>query len=135
MSKKIVYIERKEKLCTAHRLYSNKLSHEENLAIFGKCTNIHGHNYTLYVTIKAPIDEKTGMVINFTDLKKVIKEKVFAKMDHKYLNDDVEEFKNLVPTAENITYVIWQWLKPEIKDLYEIKLDETDNNTTIYRGE
>jgi len=135
MSDKIVYITRKESLCIAHKLYNHELSHEENLAIYDKCTNCHGHNFNLYVTVKAPIDPLTGMVMNFKELKRIVRENVYDIMDHKYLNEDVEEFKTLMPTAENVAYVIWQWLSPKIKGLYEVKLEETDNNSTIYRGE
>ncbi|MFZ8865033.1 MAG: 6-pyruvoyl trahydropterin synthase family protein [Rickettsiales bacterium] len=135
MNKKIIYLVRKEKLCIAHRLYNDKLSHQENINLYDKCINIHGHNFTLFVTIKAKINDETGMVMNFKELKTIIKENVFDKMDHKYLNADIEEFKTLVPTAENVAYVIWQWLAPKLDNLHEIKLEETDNNTTIYRGE
>lgn len=134
MSNKEVYLVRKERLCIAHRLYNDNFSHKKNKELYNKCVNIHGHNYVLFVTIKAVIDDETGMVMNFKNLKEIITENVIDKMDHKYLNEDIEEFKTLIPTAENVAYVIWTWLKPKIDSLYEVKLEETDKNTTIYRG-
>lgn len=131
---KTSFITKKTSLCIAHKLYSNEISHEENLKIYGKCTNIHGHNLIVYITIKGEVDPITGMVANFTDLKSIIKKNIYDKVDHKYLNDDVEEFKNLVPTTENIAIVFWNWLIKDLPSLEEIKIFETDNNSTIYRG-
>ncbi len=136
MSNFTSYITRKESLCIAHRLYNPNFSHQKNLEIYEKCTNCHGHNFNLFVTIKAKIDKETGMVMNFKDLKQIIRKEVYDKMDHKYLNEDIDEFKgSLMPTAENIAVVIWRWLKPKLPNLYEIRLEETENNATIYRGE
>ena len=87
------------------------------------------------MTLRGPVDPETGVLLNLTDLKKIIREKVTDRFDHKHLNMDVEEFRNLNPTAENIAIVIWEILKPEIEYLYEIKLQETENNIAIYRGE
>jgi len=136
VKKHISYITRKESLSIAHKLYNPNFSHEKNLQIYDKCTNCHGHNFTLFVTIKDYIDEETGMVMNFKELKSIVRKEVYDKIDHKYLNEDIEEFKdNLMPTAENMAMVIWQWLTPKLPNLFEVKLEETDNNSTIYRGE
>lgn len=129
---------RRETFSASHRLLSKDLSDAENEALFGKCfhPNGHGHNYVLKVSVHGDIDPKTGIVMNLTDLKKIIQDKVMTKVDHRHLNLDVEEFKSLNPSAENIAYVIWQWLKPALGDLlYEIELFETENNIAIYRGE
>lgn len=134
----VAILTRRETFSASHRLYSNKLSEEENRALFGKCAHVngHGHNYTLDVSVKGSVDAKTGLVMNLTDLKKTIQEKVMAKVDHKHLNLDVVEFTSLNPTAENIAYVIWQWLKPELGNLlYEVRLRETEHNFAVYRGE
>ena len=135
MSKYTSYITRKQSLCIAHKLYNPNFSHEKNLEIYDKCTNCHGHNFNLFVTVKSEIDPETGMVMNFKELKRIVREHVYDKMDHKYLNEDIAEFKTIMPTAENIAVVIWQWLLPELPNLVEIRLEETDNNSTIYRGE
>lgn len=135
MSKKrYAYIVRKETFATAHRLCVNEWSDEKNLEVYSKCTNNHGHNYKLYVTIKSEVDPVSGMVMNFSEVKRIIRENVVNKLDHKLMNDDVEEFKNMCPTTENVAYVIWEWLKPDIPDLVEVKIEETENNTVIYRG-
>jgi len=128
---------RRETFSASHRLYSNQMSDEQNHALFGKCAHVngHGHNYVLEVSVKGGID-KNGLVMNLTDLKQIIHDNVLAKVDHKHLNLDVQEFKTLNPTAENIAFVIWGWLKPSLGGLlYEVKLHETENNVAIYRGE
>jgi 6-pyruvoyltetrahydropterin/6-carboxytetrahydropterin synthase len=135
MNKNISYITRKTSLSLAHKLYNSNWSSQKNIEIYGKCSNCHGHNFNLFVTIKGEIDQDSGMVINFSDLKNVIDKEVCSKIDHKFLNNDVAEFKDIVPTSENICLVIWSWLKPKLPNLFEIKLEETGNNTTTYRGE
>ena len=134
---KIIYLTRRETFSAAHRLHSEELSEEENARFFGKCNNKygHGHNYTLYVTVRGAVDPKTGVLVNLSDLKRIIRELVTDRFDHRHLNEDVEEFKTLNPTAENIAIVIWELLKPHVDSLYEIKLEETANNVAIYRGE
>ncbi len=134
-SKRIGEITRKEIFSTAHKLYTEELSPEENWQLYNKCSNCHGHNYTISVTIKGEVDPVTGMVMNLNELKDIMMKNAIDKVDHKYLNEDVEIFKEIIPTAENIVWVIWQWLKPHLPNLYEIKLQETENNITIYRGE
>ena len=134
----ITYLTRRATFSASHRLHSVNLSKEKNIELFGKCNNPngHGHNYILKVTVKGTIDEKTGMVMNLSDLKKMVEENVVSKLDHKNLNLDVPEFKDLNPTAENIAIVIWNLLKPKLKNsLYEIKLVESENNSVVYRGE
>lgn len=134
-----VYITRRENFCAAHRLHSEQLSGEENRKIFGKCNNPngHGHNYTLKVTVAGEIDPVSGMVMNLTLLKEAIEFLIIEVMDHKHLNIDVPEFKNLNPTAENIAVVIWNLLQNKLPPglLYEVKLYETEHNSVFYRGE
>jgi len=134
----MVYVTRRETFNAAHRLYNPNYSDEENLRIFGKCSNPHwhGHNYVLEVVVKGDIDESTGFVINQKDLKKIIKEKVIEKMDHKNLNIETDFMKDVIPTSENIVIGIWGQLINEIKQgkLYSVKLYETENNYFEYRG-
>lgn len=128
---------RRETFSASHRLYSAAMSDEQNRALFGKCAHVngHGHNYVVEVSVKGAID-KNGLVMNLTDLKQAIHDHVLSKVDHKHLNLDVPEFKTLNPTAENIAYVIWGWLKPSLGSLlHEVKLHETENNVAVYRGE
>ncbi|MCH7826963.1 MAG: 6-carboxytetrahydropterin synthase [Bacteroidetes bacterium] len=134
----MVYVTRRETFNAAHRLYNPNYSDEENLKIFGKCSNPnwHGHNYVLEVIVKGKVDESTGFVINQKDLKKIIREKVIDKMDHKNLNIETDFMQGVIPTSENIVVAIWEQLVNEIKQgkLYSVKLYETENNYFEYRG-
>ncbi|MCH8169625.1 MAG: 6-carboxytetrahydropterin synthase [Bacteroidetes bacterium] len=134
----MVYVTRRETFNAAHRLYNPNYSDEENLRIFGKCSNPnwHGHNYVLEVVVKGEVDESTGFVIDQKDLKRVIREKVIDKMDHKNLNIETDFMQGVIPTSENIVIAIWEQLVNEIKqgNLYSVKLYETEKNYFEYRG-
>lgn len=111
----------------AHCLKGKRYSDEENIKIYGKCSNLHGHNYKLFVTVSGEVQED-GMIINFKEMKEIIREKIVERFDHKYLNEVMQE----VPTAENMCIVIWNILEGEFNvlniELYELKLYETDNS-------
>ena len=134
----VVYITRKESFSASHRLHSLKLSDEENRSIFGKCNNKngHGHNYTVKVTIRGPVDPITGMVMNLTDLKKHMG-CVLQPLDHKNLDLDVPFFADTCSTAENVAVYIWNNLTKLLPEgfLYEVKVNETGKNSAHYRGE
>lgn len=127
---------RKEHFNSAHRLHNNSLSDHENEAIFGKCNNpnFHGHNYDLIVKVIGEIDPKTGYVIDTKFLKTVIQNYVIEKFDHKNLNLDTEEFKDLNPTTENIAMVIYSILRKKLDSCYELKITlyETERNFVEY---
>ena len=133
-----VTVSRKAHFNAAHRLFNPQWSAEENERTFGKCNNpqFHGHNYELIVSVKGEIDPLTGYVIDMKVLKDLIKEKVEDRFDHKNLNTQTEEFKNLNPTAENIAVVIYNLLREEIETKYELKirLYETPRNFVEYEG-
>jgi len=144
----IVYLTRRQAFSACHRLHSRWLSDEANREVFGKCNNPngHGHNYTLEVTVKGPMDAKTGMVMNLTDLKKAIDVTVMDTLDHKNLDKDVSYFsKSSGPpsTTENVAVFIWNSIADHMRDtrcagaaeLYEVKIWETDKNIVVYRGE
>lgn len=119
----------------AHRLLNTSWSDEKNEAVFGKCNlpNYHGHNYVLETWVEGPIDPDTGYVIDLGVLKKIIKEEVEEPFDHRNLNLDVPEFKNLNPTAENIAMVIYNKLQPRLSEFkLTVRLYETDNNFVEY---
>ena len=122
----------------AHRLHNPDWDIEKNKAVFGKCNNpsYHGHNYELIVKVYGEIDPVTGFVIDMKVLKDIINEFVLEKLDHKNLNIDVEEFKNLNPTAENIAVVIWNILRTKIDKNLEltVRLYETPRNFVEYDG-
>lgn len=134
----IVTINRKEHFNAAHRLFNESWSDEKNEEVFGKCNNPnwHGHNYEMVVSLKGEVDPDTGYVYDMKKLSDLIKERVLNKFDHKNLNLDVTEFKNLNPTAENIVKVIYDLLRPEIEDRYEMKITlyETERNFVEYPG-
>ena len=134
-----VTVHRKAHFNAAHRLYRKDWSEEKNASVFGKCNNpnYHGHNYELIVSVTGPIDPETGFVIDMKVLKDLIFEEIEEHFDHKNLNEDLEEFKNLNPTAENIAGVIWQKLRTKIKsNLHlEVTLYETPRNFVTYSGE
>lgn len=131
-----VSVFRKEHFNAAHRLNNPLLSVEENKAVFGKCnnTNFHGHNYELIVKISGFVDPVTGYVVDMKRLSDIIKEEIIEKFDHKNLNLDVIEFKELNPTAENIAITIYNILKEKINKKHELKivLYETARNYVEY---
>ena len=135
MGKKVA-IFRKENFNSAHRLFNAGWDDEKNMEVFGKCAlpNYHGHNYELIVKIIGEPDEKTGYVMDLKKLSDLVKDKIIDRFDHKNLNLDTKEFKNLNPTAENIAVVIYEILRPHIpkeKDL-QIRLYETPRNFVEY---
>jgi len=95
----------------------------------GKCRNLHGHSYKLFVSLEGEVNPETGMIIDFDDLSKVVRDKVIFPLDHRFLND-------LIPlsTAENISTWIWEQLKPALPELSQLELFETADNCVIYRG-
>ena len=131
-----VSVFRKEHFNAAHRLNNPLLSNEENNAVFGKCNNInfHGHNYELIVKVIGFVDPVTGYVIDMKLLSDIIKAEIIEKFDHKNLNLDLIEFKELNPTAENIAITIYNILKEKIDTKYELKivLYETARNYVEY---
>ncbi|RKE98063.1 6-pyruvoyl trahydropterin synthase family protein [Ichthyenterobacterium magnum] len=134
-----VTVSRKAHFNAAHRLYRKDWTHEKNDAIFGKCNNpnFHGHNYELIVSVTGEIDKETGYVIDMKVLKDIIKSEVEDAFDHKNLNLEVLEFKDLNPTAENIVVVIYNKIKPKLDASFdiEITLYETPRNFVVYSGE
>ena len=133
-----VTVSRKAHFNAAHRLYRKDWTASQNDEIFGKCANphYHGHNYELIVHVKGPIDSQTGYVIDMKVLKDLIKDEVEDRMDHKNLNEEVPEFSELIPTAENIAVVIYNLLKPHFNENQELSvtLYETPRNYVSYSG-
>ncbi|WP_372946443.1 6-pyruvoyl tetrahydropterin synthase family protein [Muriicola sp.] len=133
-----VKVSRRAHFNAAHRLYRPDWKDEKNEAVFGKCNNphFHGHNYELIVSVTGEIDPETGFVIDVKILKDLIKAEVEDAFDHKNLNLEVPEFKDLNPTAENIAVVIWNKLRPHIKsaDELEVVLYETPRNFVTFSG-
>ncbi len=122
----------------AHRLHNPQWTDEKNQEVFGPCNNpnYHGHNYELEVKLTGETDPQTGYLFDLKMLKDLIRDQIENRFDHKNLNLDTEEFKNLNPTAENICYVIWQILRSHLDDKYElsVRLYETPRNYVEYPG-
>jgi 6-pyruvoyltetrahydropterin/6-carboxytetrahydropterin synthase len=129
---------RKAHFNAAHRLHNPKWSDEKNKEVFGLCNNpsYHGHNYELIVKVVGEVDPETGFLIDLKYLKDLIKVHIEDRFDHKNLNIDTVEFKDLNPTAEHICYVIWKILRAELADKYElsVRLYETPRNFVEYPG-
>ena len=114
----------------SHRYWNNDFTEEENLSIFGKCTSEygHGHNYVLETTVRGPVDEDTGMIINIYKLKPILKS-VLKQFDHKFLNLDTDYFEKLIPTTENFAKILYECINEKLKDseceLLKVRLYET----------
>ena len=133
---KRVSVVRKEHFNAAHRLFNAGWDDEKNKRVFGKCSNpnYHGHNYEMEVKLTGEIDEETGFVMDVKELSDLIHELVLDRFDHKNLNLDVPEFKDLNPTAENICIVIYELLRARIDERFDlrIRLYETERNFVEY---
>ena len=134
----MISVTRKSHFNAAHRLHNNEWSDEKNNIFYGLCNNknYHGHNYDLEVTVKGEIDPESGYLVDMKVLSDIIEENICKKFDHKNLNLDTTEFRNLIPTAENIAVVIWNILREKIdkKLKLSIKLFETPRNFVEYSG-
>jgi 6-pyruvoyltetrahydropterin/6-carboxytetrahydropterin synthase len=135
----MVYLTRRASFSAAHQLWSPQLSEAENLALYDKCANPHGHghNYELEVTIRGVPDPLTGMVLNLSDMKQIMYEQVICWVDHKHLNYDVPWLEGVIPTTEVLVMKFWERLVHSFPEgmLYEVKLYETEHNIAAYRGE
>jgi 6-pyruvoyltetrahydropterin/6-carboxytetrahydropterin synthase len=127
---------RKAHFNAAHRLHNPAWPEEKNSEVFGLCNNpnYHGHNYELEVKVSGEVDPQTGYLIDMKVLKRLIREEVEKRFDHKNLNLDTEEFRHLNPTAEHICYVIWQRLRSKLDEKYDltVRLYETPRNFVEY---
>lgn len=134
-----VTVNRKAHFNAAHRLFKQEWDDRRNEEVFGKCSNphYHGHNYELIVSVTGEIDKRTGFVMDLKLLKDLIHAKVEQPFDHKNLNVEVPEFREMNPTAENIAVVIWQKLRKELEDHLdlEVTLYETPRNFVSYKGD
>lgn len=134
----MIYITRRERFNSAHKLFREEWTDAQNLETFGKCSNPnwHGHNYELFVTVKGEIDAKTGFVMDLKELKRIIRTYVTDKLDHKNINLDVDFMKDKMASTEVLAVEIYNQLRPHIEGhnvkLHAIKLFETENNSVEY---
>lgn len=135
----MVYLTRKAEFSASHYYHNPQFTAEENRRIFGKCNNPHGHghNYTLEVTVRGQIDQNSGFVVDLKELKDVMNREVIDAVDHRFLNEEVKEFRDRIPTTENLAVTIWKWLQPKLNvaRLHRIRLYETPDLFVDYYGE
>src|SRR4029077_2613946 len=131
-------LSRRYRFAASHRLHSAQFDEEENRRIYGKCNNPygHGHNYVVEVAVSGPVDPSTGMIANLADLDAFVENEVIEPFDHKYLNEEISEFRENVPTAENICIEIFNRLRrfPRAR-LERVRVEETGLNSFEYAGE
>ena len=136
----MIHITRRERFNAAHRLFREDFTDEQNLEVFGKCSNPnwHGHNYELFVTVKGDVNDQTGFLVNLKKLSLLIKEHVIAKLDHKNINLEVPFMEGKLASTENLAVGIWNELDPHIKplgaELHCVKVTESENNFVEYFG-
>ena len=125
-----VLVSRRESFNAAHQLCDPAVSEAENRRLYGKCANLHGHNYVLEVVVAGEIDPTTGYVLDLKQLSDVISRRIIEDVDHRNLNTDVPWLKGLIPTAENLAVAFWERVEPELPagSLRSIRLWETDKN-------
>ena len=129
---------RRYRFAASHRLHSPRLSEEENCRIYGKCNNPygHGHNYVVEVGVSGAVDPATGMIVNLADLDSFVEGEVIEAFDHKSFNEDVEAFRERVPTTEYVCMEIYERLKRfPLAKLERVRVEETSNNAFEYGGE
>lgn len=136
----MIYITRKATFNAAHKLFQPQLTQEENLAIYGKCANPnwHGHNYSLFITVKGEVNPETGFLVNLKWLKEITNKYVIDKVDHLNLNMDVDFMRDKLTSTENLAIAIWEEMLPHIEEagatLHCVKICETENNYVEYFG-
>jgi 6-pyruvoyltetrahydropterin/6-carboxytetrahydropterin synthase len=135
----IVTVTRRMTFNAAHRVHNPELSDLENARLFGKCNNPnwHGHNYVLEVSVRGPVEDRTGYVMDLAHLREVVGREIIEKVDHRNLNLDVDFMRGVIPTTENLAVACWRILAPAIApaQLQRIRLWESENNMVEYAGE
>ena len=135
----MVYLTRKAEFSASHYYHNPEFTPEENQRIFGKCNNPHGHghNYTLEVTVKGNVDQRSGFVVDLKELKEIMNREVIDAMDHRFLNKEVADFQDQIPTTENLAITIWRRLQPKLNlaELHRVRVYETPDLFVDFYGE
>ena len=135
----MILLTRKAEFSAAHYYWNDSLSAEENERVFGKCANRngHGHNYALEVTVWGEIDPVTGFVVDLKELKEILQREVVGVYDHRHLNLEIPEFKNVIPTTENIAVAVWRRLDGKIPHakLHRVRVYEMADLFADFYGE
>jgi len=130
-------LNRRYRFAASHRLHSDQLGDAENRRVYGKCNNPygHGHNYVVEVAVSGPVDPATGMIANLSDLDDFVERTVIEPFDHKYLNEEIEEFRAHVPTTENLCIEIFNRVREfPFAKLERVRVEETGLNSFEYAG-
>lgn len=135
----MVYLTRKAEFSASHYYHNPEFTPEENKRVFGKCNNPHGHghNYTLEVTVKGAVDRRSGFVVDLKELKEMMNREVIDALDHRFLNKEVAEFSQVIPTTENLAIHIWNRLQPKLRlaELHRVRVYETPDLFVDFYGE
>ena len=125
-----VLVSRRESFNAAHQLRDPGLSEAENRRLYGKCVNLHGHNYVLEVVVAGEIDQTTGYVLDMKQLSDVMSKRILEDVDHHNLNTDIPWLEGLIPTAENLAVAFWERIRSELPagSLRSVRVCETDKN-------
>jgi len=132
-----VELGRRYRFAASHRLHTQGLSEEENRRVYGKCNNPygHGHNYVLEVSVSGEVDAATGMVANLAELDSFVQGAVIEPFDHRYLNEEIPAFREIVPTTENLCVEVFERLKRfPLATLERVRIEETGKNSFEYSG-
>ena len=135
----MVYLTRKAEFSASHYYHNPEFTPEENQRVFGKCNNPngHGHNYTLEVTVKGEVDPRSGFVVDLKELKQIMNREVIDALDHRFLNKELPEFRDAIPTTENVAIDIWRRLEAKLKvaRLHRVRVYETHDLFVDFYGE
>jgi 6-pyruvoyltetrahydropterin/6-carboxytetrahydropterin synthase len=135
----MVYLTRRCEFSASHYYHNPELTAEENRRIFGKCNNPngHGHNYTLELTVKGEVDERSGFVVDLRELKQILEREVMDVFDHRHLNMEVPEFRQQIPTTENVAIAIWNRIEPKLKlaKMHRVRVYESPDLFVDFYGE
>jgi 6-pyruvoyltetrahydropterin/6-carboxytetrahydropterin synthase len=135
----MVYLTRRCEFSASHYYHNSEFTAEENRRIFGKCNNPngHGHNYTLELTVKGEVDERSGFVVDLRELKEVLEREVMDVFDHRHLNLEVPEFRTQIPTTENVAIAIWKRVEPKLKvaRMHRVRVYESPDLFVDFYGE
>ena len=131
----MVYLTRKAEFSASHFYHNPEFSAEENRSLFGKCNNPngHGHNYMLEVTVKGEVNPQSGFVVDLKQLKEVLEREVLSVLDHRFLNKEVPEFGEVIPTTENLAKLVFEYAKGRGLPVVEVTLWETPYSFATYR--
>jgi 6-pyruvoyltetrahydropterin/6-carboxytetrahydropterin synthase len=132
----MVYLTRKLYFAAAHRLRADGMTDEENRRVFGECARLHGHNYVLEVTFAGEPDSRTGMIIHLSDLDAIVKDRVIRELDHRNIDEDVPEFRNVASTVEMLARYVWQRLEGAVPGaaLHRVRIWEDPESFADFYG-